>query len=512
MMQQLQNLVLDLWKPNSVRSRYTTFKPVFQRFLGVENEQEYNDLCKTIKDSQDNSTLLIDGNFVFQPRLDVLAQVKKELPTLNLDHLTKDFLIMFANPELNEVYLRALNYTIALAKRNGLFKTRKQQENFICNQIVFTTQYLLNLPFEPDKACKVILYDQGQLDEKSFWFLMLCYAMGMDVVLLEPQQDSSYFQYDLDHLSQLITYSKSPYQRTFAQRASAGQSLNKVKTIVSTLSQQTDASLFGQTGVFKPWMFRGAPLEHIQLEGTRIDLEDTWNREARLREGFQVERNTLRVPSFYVEIDGVDRNLDEYFRLVDLLKDNEHVLVDSKKGNTILRPLKEKRDAVKLVFSMNPNGTFDSAKLKAQEGYVFDQLSSETADMFVHKLNAFLTKDGNRLSKEERVEIANVLLSLSKPIARMIENFDYPFQVPKVLVLLNKEERVDRNVAIALEFLAELGFDIAVLCPSGVSGLSDKKRSILRLDKMAYDLNFSNPPENKGKEKGFMQSVFDFFK
>ncbi len=508
-MKPLQDLILDLWKPNSVRSRYAPFKPVFQRFLGVEKEQEYNDLCKTITESKDSSTLLIDGNFVFQPRLDVLAQVKKELPTLNLDHLTKESLIMFANPELNDVYLRALNYTIALAKRNGLFKTRKQQENFICNQIVYTTQYLLNLPFQADKACKVILYDQGHLDEKGFWFLMLCYAMGMDIVVLAPQQESPYFQYDLDHLSQLMTYPKSPYKQTFAQRAAKGQSLNKVKTIVSTLSQQTDASLFGQTGVFKPWMFRGAPVEHIKLEGTRIDLEDTWNREARLREGFQVEPK-LRVPSFYVEIDGVDRSLEDYWHLVDLLKESDHILIDSTQGNTLLRPLKEKSEAVKLVFSMNPNGSFDPVKLKGQKGYVFDQLSSETAEMFIQKLNAFLTKDGNRLSKEERVEIANVLLSLSKPIARMIENFDYPFQIPKVLLLLNKEERVNRNVALALEFLSDLGFDIAILSPSGVSGLSDKKRSILRLDKMVYDFDFSQ--QLKGKEKGFIQSVFDFFK
>lgn len=509
-MKQLQDLVLDLWKPNSVRSRYNSFKPVFKRFQGVENEQEYNDLCKTIDESKDKGTLIVDGNFLFQPRLDVLAQIKKELPTLNLDHLTKEFLIMFANPEINQVYLNALNYTVALAKRNGCFKTRKQQENFICNQIIFSTQYLLNLPFEADKAGKVILYDQGQIDEKSFWFLMLCYLMGMDILVLEPQGDSEYFQYDLDHLSELISSPKSHFKKSFAQRVAAGKSLNKVKTTVSTLSQQTDDSLFGQTGVFKPWMFRGHPVKHVQLEGTRIDLEDTWNREARLREGFQVGKNQLIVPSFYVEIDGIDRTKNEYFQLVNTLKQNDSTFVDTSKGANLLRPLKEKSEAVKLVFSMNPNGTFDPNKLKKQEGYVFDQLSAETVDSFIQKLNEFLTKDGNRLSKEERVEIANTLLSLSKPIARLIENFDYPFQVPKILLLLNKEERVLPQAKIALEFLSTLGFDIAVLSPSGVSGLSDKKRSILRLDKMVYDFNFLEAPSIP-KEKGFIQSFFDLF-
>ena len=42
-MNELQEIVLDLWKPNSVRSRYQTFKPIFARFEGVHNEQEFND-------------------------------------------------------------------------------------------------------------------------------------------------------------------------------------------------------------------------------------------------------------------------------------------------------------------------------------------------------------------------------------------------------------------------------------------------------------------------------------
>lgn len=512
-MKELQELVLDLWKPNSVRSRYSAFKPVFRRFEGADNESEYNDLCRTIKDSADDSTLIIDGNFLFQPRLDVLSQIKKEIASINLDHITRDFLVMFADPQMNEVYLRALNYTFALAKRNGRFKNRKQEENFICNQIVLSTQYLLNLPFKADEAPKVIVYDLGSLDEKGFWFLMLCYLMGMDILVLEPGRESAFWQYDLDHLSTLNRSRPSSARLSFEQRAAAGKPIEKVRTTVSTLSSQTDESLFGQTGVFKPWMYRGIVPKHVQFEGTRIDLEGSWEREARLREGFKADKKEITVPSFYVEIDGVDRNRAEYLQLLNKMKKAENTFVDPIRGKGLFSSIPPKSEAVRLVFAMNPNGTFNAEKLREMPGYVFDSISAETADVLVKKLNDFISSRSPALSKEERVQSAAILLSMSKPIARMLENFDYPFQVPKVLLFLNREERVIKEAALMLEFLSSLGFDVAVFSPSGVSGLSDRKRSVIRLDQMVYDMDYPTPPvPDDADERGFIKSVFDLFR
>lgn len=511
-MNELQNLVLDLWKPNSVRSRYSQFKPVFVRFEGVDDEREYNDICRTIAQSKDQATLIIDGNFQFQPRLDVLAQIKKEIPSVDLNHITRDFLVMFADPEVNTIYLNALNYTFQLAKRNGLLKTRKQEENFVCNQIVLSTQYLMNLPFDPDHCPKVIVYDQNSLDEKGFWFLMLCHVMGMDVVVLEPGRDDPLFAYDLDHLSTLTRLGPARTGLTFAQREQAGKPLGKVRTTVAALSEQTDASLFGQTGVFKPWMFRGRPVHHVQLEGTRIDLEDQWDREARLREGFSAGQKEITVPSFYVEIDGVDRQRRDYLQLLDRLRKADRVLFDACRGNELFCTMPSKSEAVRLVFAMNPNGSFNVDKLREMDGFIFDKVSAETAEMIVNRLNEFIARRPG-ITKEERVETAAILLSMSRPLARLVENFDYPFQVPKVIIFLNREERVRKEAALMLEFLSDLGFDVAVFAPSGVSGLSDRRRSVLRLDEMVYDMDLPAPalPERE-EDKGLLRSVFDLFR
>lgn len=515
-MQELQERVLGLWKPNSTRCRYNDFKPVFERFAGIGNEREYNDLCATIKNSADQATIVSDGNFLFQPQVQMLAQIKKEIAAApDLDQIGRDLLIMFGDAQLNQVYLNALNYTVQLASRAGIFQTRRQKENFVLNQIVLTVSYLMNLPFRPDWAPKVIFYDHGDMDDKSFWFLMLCYVMGMDVLVLEPSGDSALWRYDLDHLSSLHSLGSLKRGMNFAQRAVAGHPLEKLKTTVSVLSGQIDDSLFGSTGVFRPWSFRGKPARALQIDGTRIDLENGWNREARLREGFQAGKDEVTVPVFYMEIDGMDKNHREYLQFLDRLRETKNTVTDSIQGAGLLRPERPQSEAVRIVFAMNPDGSFNYEKLAAMPDTVLDSLSVETGELFVDRMNAFIARENPNMSKDERVRLANLLLSLSRKIGRIIENQDYPFQVPKVLLFLPRESRVLPQMRTVLSFLSFIGFDVLVLAPSGVSGLSDRRRTILRLDEMVYDQDFPPPPLPKAKEKeeeSLLKSVMDFFR
>lgn len=515
-MQELQELVLGMWKPNSTRCRYNDFKPVFERFTGIGKEQEYNDLCATIKNSADQATIISDGNFLFQPQVQMLSQIKKEIAAApDLDHIGRDLLIMFGDEQLNQVYLNALNYTVGLASRAGFFQTRRQKENFVLNQIVLTVSYLTRLPFAPDHAPKVIFYDHGDLDEKSFWFLMLCYVMGMDVLVLAPCGENALWRYDLDHLSFARSLGSLKRGANFAQRAAAGHPIEKLKTTVSVLSGQIDESLFGSTGVFKPWSFRGKAAKALQIDGTRIDLENGWDREARLREGFQAGKDEVTVPVFYMEIDGMDKNHREYLQFLDRMREAKNTAVDSIQGASLLRPERPQSEAVRLVFAMNPDGSFNYEKLAAMPDTVLDSLSAETGELFVSQMNAFIARQNPNMSKDERVRVANLLLSMSKKIGRMIENQDYPFQVPKVLLFLPRESRVLAKTRTILSFLSFIGFDVLVLAPSGVSGLTDRGRTILRLDEMVYDQDFPPPPLPRAKEKeeeGLLKSVMDFFR
>lgn len=76
----------------------------------------------------------------------------------------------------------------------------------------------MRLPFKADEAGKLIVYDPGTLDEKGFWFLMLCYLMGMDVLVLSPAGEQAFWKYDLDHLSKLYRNPISHRKQAFSDR------------------------------------------------------------------------------------------------------------------------------------------------------------------------------------------------------------------------------------------------------------------------------------------------------
>lgn len=507
-MQEIRDIILDLWKPNSVRSRYGEFKPQFVEVIGADSEKEYDDLCKTIEQSAGKDTILVDGGLRFVPKIEILKEIKKDLPHMDLSHITSNDLILFSDPQMNQVYLNALNYTVNAAAKQGLFPMRKQQENFISNQIVFSIEYLLKIPFASDTAPKIIYYSSHEIEERDFWFLVLCYLMGFDVIVLEPSGQSRAFLMDADHLIHTIRMPRLHSNLSFAQRASQGQAINVVRTTSATLQKQIGDSLYGETGVYRPWSFRKGHLEHALIDGNLADLEYSWKSEARMREGFQAEGKNIRVPNFFIEIDGVDRDRSSYFKLVNTCIESKSTLFDREKGRTLLLPLKDKSEMVRLVFAMSPNGEFSYDKLKVMPDSILKSVSPETGKRIVEKLNETMKSMDHRLSKEERIKVAGVILSMSAPLLRLLENYDFPFAVPKVVLFLEDEDKVDEDIEILLNFLSLYAFDIAVFSPAGYSGLSSEARTVIRLDDMIYNFKF---PEQPAEEPGLLRGLKKFF-
>ena len=50
MKESLKQTCFDIWNSNDIRKGvHTTFKPLFTRYIGIENNNEYNDILKTFE-------------------------------------------------------------------------------------------------------------------------------------------------------------------------------------------------------------------------------------------------------------------------------------------------------------------------------------------------------------------------------------------------------------------------------------------------------------------------------
>ena len=61
MKESLKQTCFDIWNSNDIRKGvHTTFKPLFTRYIGIENNNEYNDILKTFeKKVEENSDISI---------------------------------------------------------------------------------------------------------------------------------------------------------------------------------------------------------------------------------------------------------------------------------------------------------------------------------------------------------------------------------------------------------------------------------------------------------------------
>ena len=114
-------------------------------------------------------------------------------------------------------------------------------------------------------------------------------------------------------------------------------------------------------------------------------------------------------------------------------------------------------------------------------------------DFILEKINETLLQTNvltKAFGKEERLQALMFLLHLHPNLIRMIDNFDYPEQVPKAVFFLEKEEELSEQVQLLIAFLFQVGFDLVVLNPAGLCNLSYFSKDYydtIRLETMVYE-------------------------
>lgn len=94
----------------------------------------------------------------------------------------------------------------------------------------------------------------------------------------------------------------------------------------------------------------------------------------------------------------------------------------------------------------------------------------------------------------------------------MIDNFDFSSNIPKLVYFLENDNAIDKESAIVLAYLNNIGFDIICFAPAGISGLetyiNTNYISSVRLEHMRYDMSYSDVKNIIKKSKGLFAKLF----
>jgi len=112
--------------------------------------------------------------------------------------------------------------------------------------------------------------------------------------------------------------------------------------------------------------------------------------------------------------------------------------------------------------------------------------------------------------RDLQVDIFSVLINLDGEMLELLQAYDYPEEVPKIVVYNNEENgNLSFEDCIMLAFMNSIGIDIIIYNPSGYNDIENfiypQQYDIHRLENMSFKLHFKKYIE---KKKGFFESLF----
>ena len=248
-----------------------------------------------------------------------------------------------------------------------------------------------------------------------------------------------------------------------------------------------------------PWQYQKLNLVSLNYEAILEDILTYWNQDARFREGFKVDNDNIYIPNFFTKVNGIHKNKNDYVKFVQYLKDAKNTLFLDKnlsfynildsmnvgmgKVENFLFEKKEYEFYVKKYQKKNeeesdtfyyPISRQNILKYKFL-GYTieskystFQNLTSYKQEQLIRIMNKISEEKKDEWSKTQFESFYSICFSLPENIISLINNYDYSFEIPKIIFI---GDNINWETMIVLSILNEFSFDILLLQPSGKSNI-----------------------------------------
>lgn len=460
------------------------FVPQFIRYIGAF--EDYPDIIATLKKQSKSEKwkwLFFENDIPFYNDFDMIETVRKTVERNNYNISSSDF-VLFEDRELNDLFIECLNYTLDLAFENEKerFKVESIKMNFTVSLILNCYKYLRDMKFDIISNCKCIYY--GELSKNNSYFLILLYRMMFDVIYINPVNEDPFDETDADNLSQKEVSKVRGEKWTIEELERRGKEILEVKGVAKTVENGIHKALYDGYSIFKEWQFTEGYTKPVFLNGVVADLYGSYEAEAKSRDGFETEDDVVKVPHFFMEIEGVYDDLKEYKKLVKSIGNSTYCagfVNNFLNGFENIEDFFHSLDDYPLYFSQvvytrSRSGVFFNDKLWELPFLPFRNIHENTGMFIFDKLNDVLERNdilNFEISEEEKIKFVLSILFMDPKIIRQIENFDFTRGVPKIAMFIRSGYSIDKYTAFMLAFLNEVGFDIIIFSPDGKSGVAN---------------------------------------
>ncbi|WP_414647241.1 YceG family protein [Clostridium tetani] len=267
-----------------------------------------------------------------------------------------------------------------------------------------------------------------------------------------------------------------------------------------------------ESGLYKPWQFENYNVEPVTLKTTYDELKILWNEEARMRTGFKIENGTIYIPNIFAKISGVTEDINIYWKDLSYFKLTGANLFISNLPFTEINY--SKHDLYRLSYLINNDGYLNEDSLIKSEFYKFSYLKTSLQKTIIKKINDIfeLPLFKKEVNKEFKLKILMTILNIDKSLIELLQSFDYPFKIPKLIIYSKNENSFSDEDSIIITFLNLIGFDILIITPTGYNNIENqiprKYYDIHKFEKINLNLELVDLDNINKKKFSFLSKFF----
>lgn len=352
---------------------------------------------------------------------------------------------------------------------------------------------------------KLLFYGAASRDEA--YFMILLSLLGTDILYYNSSGDDKFnLITDINKYSTFLDYPNKQSIKPFP----VSLNVQRQETIAYKASTEIHEILHNEDmGSYAPWQFEDYNPVPCTLKTTYDELFIVWNEEARFRTGFEVKNGLILIPNIFAKINGTNPDLSIFWNNLDLLRQNKKL--------TIFKPAIpftiESNYPVDLSL-LNKDGSFNPDKVRSSKAYKLAYLRTAVQHLILDKINQLVLSTDifkYEIQQNFKFKILYTILNIDREYLDLIQNFDFPLSIPKLVIFDSSEQLFSPEDIIIISFLYLLGFDIVILTPTGYNNIendvNEKYYDIHKLSNFKFGLNPINAC-NRNSKKGFFNKLF----
>lgn len=355
---------------------------------------------------------------------------------------------------------------------------------------------------------KVVFY--GDISKAEVFYLILLSTLGCDILYFNPKNSGAFDEVDkYNAFSKEIIYNITAEIKPFPVNVE-----DRIKTTAYSVKEELNKTLFtDDSGFYRPWQFADYNVQAVTLNTTYEEIYIWMKEKAHIREGWNVKGSTVVIPNMFSKVCGTHEDIDTYFQEINKVLTQKFTKFYNELP--IMDVVHLEYGKFNQIYPNNVFAEFDIQEMINSSWWKYKELRTGLQKTMAEKikdlcLNPVIINVEQEDLRDFQVDIFSVLINLNGAILELLQAYDYPEEVPKIVVYNNEENgNLSFEDCIMLAFMNSMGVDIIIYNPSGYNDIENfiypEQYDIHRLENVSFELHFKKYVE---KKKGFFQNWF----